>query len=38
MPTYEDPSSGSDSLDFRKIVSMLLARAWIIVEIGSAQV
>ncbi|MCL4179119.1 MAG: AAA family ATPase [Verrucomicrobia bacterium] len=31
MPTYEDPSSGSDSLDFRKVVSMLLARAWIIV-------
>jgi polysaccharide biosynthesis transport protein len=31
MPTYEDPSATPDSLDIRKVASMLLARAWIIV-------
>jgi uncharacterized protein involved in exopolysaccharide biosynthesis len=31
MPTYEDPSPNEESLDFRKVASMLLARAWIIV-------
>ncbi len=31
MPTYEDPEANSDSLDLRKVVSMLFARAWIII-------
>jgi Mrp family chromosome partitioning ATPase/uncharacterized protein involved in exopolysaccharide biosynthesis len=31
MPTYEDPGVGPDPLDIRKVISMLIARAWIII-------
>jgi polysaccharide biosynthesis transport protein len=31
MPVYEDPGVGPDPLDLRKVVSMLMARAWIII-------
>jgi polysaccharide biosynthesis transport protein len=31
LPVYEDPGTGPDPLDIRKVISMLFARAWIII-------